>query len=226
MSIEPVKIVVTTFILGMIVSAESSTATDRTTQSILKFVDTSSAVNHRRHRQVTTVSQNTGLKASDYLNSGEQKFNKQDYKGALADLNRAIQLDSNFVEAYNYRGNLRQNKLQDYQGALADFNRAIQLNPSYALLYKNRGFLKVKWLNDNRGALADLNRAIQLDPTFAAAYGHRGGVKHEMLNDRIGGIADTKQAARLFKEQGDITNYNIATGLLKKWQQVGQKSRR
>ena len=107
MSIEPVKIVVTTFILGMIVSAESSTATDRTTQSILKFVDTSSAVNHR---QVTIISQNTGLKASDYLNLGAQKFKKQDYKGALANFNRAIQLDPKNATAYANRALLGNQK--------------------------------------------------------------------------------------------------------------------
>ena len=159
----------------------------------------------------------TKPKADNYLKLGAQKFYQQDYRGALADYNRAIQLDSNFVEAYNYRGNLKQNKLKDYQGALADFNRAIQLAPSYALLHKNRGVLKFQKLQDYQGALADLDRAIQLAPNYAEAYGQRGGLKHEVLDDPLGGIADTQKAARLFKQQGDTNNYNVAIGLLKKW---------
>ena len=71
-----------------------------------------------------------------------RQFWKKDYQGALADFDRAIQIDPNIVEVYNYRGNLKGNILQDYQGALVDFNRAIQLKPNYALLYKNRGVLK------------------------------------------------------------------------------------
>jgi tetratricopeptide (TPR) repeat protein len=119
---------------------------------------------------------------------------------------------------------LKQNRLKDDRGALADFNRAIQIAPSYALLYRNRGVLKLTRLQNFQGALADLNRAIQLEPNYAEAYGQRGGLKHEVLKDRVGGIADTQQAARLFKEQGDNKNYDVAIGLLKKWQQIDLKS--
>jgi tetratricopeptide (TPR) repeat protein len=220
-----IRIAATISIFGTISVVQTSIAIDKTTGSITQLLGAASPLENKQGWQ-GIISQKTTSKADDYFNSGVQKFKKQDYQGALHDYNRAIKLNPNFVEAYNYRGNLKQNKLQDYKGALADFNRAIQLEPNYALLYKNRGVLKVAHLQDNRGALVDLNRAIQLDPNFAEAYGQRGGIKHEILNDRVGGIADTQEAARLFKQQGDNNNYQVAIGLLKKWQQIGKNSSR
>jgi tetratricopeptide (TPR) repeat protein len=206
-------------IFATIAVADASTSIGQITGSTTKLTDIDDRFERHQDSRIVTVAQDVRAKANDYLKSGTQKFYRQDYRGALADFNLAIQTDPNFVEAYNYRGNLKQNRLKDDRGALADFNRAIQLAPNYALLHRNRGVLKFTRLEDFQGSLADLNRAIQLDPNYAEAYGQRGGLKYEALKDRAGGIADTQQAVKLFKQQGDIKNYNVAIGLLKKWQQ-------
>jgi tetratricopeptide (TPR) repeat protein len=215
--------VTTTSILITITVASSSIG--QATDSTAKFADIDNRFGRHQGWNIVTT-QNTKAKAKDYLESGTQKFYRQDYRGALADFNLAIQIDPNFVDAYNYRGSLKQNILKDDRGALADFNRAIQLAPNYDVLYRNRGVLKLTRLQDFQGALTDLDRAIQLDPNYAEAYGQRGGLKHEILKDRLGGVADTQQAATLFKQQGDIENYNVAIRLLKKWQQTDRKSHR
>jgi tetratricopeptide (TPR) repeat protein len=209
--------------LATIAVANASVSISKTTGLTTNFDEDRIDLQNLR---TVTIAQDVRAKANDYLKSGTQKFYRQDYRGALADFNLAIQTDPNFVEAYNYRGNLKQNRLKDDRGALADFNRAIQLAPNYALLHRNRGVLKFTRLEDFQGSLADLDRAIQLDPNYAEAYGQRGGLKYEALKDRAGGIADTQQAVKLFKQQGDIKNYNVAIGLLKKWQQTDRKSRR
>ena len=166
------------------------------------------------------------LKPENYFISAQRKYGKKDYKGAMADYTRAIEIDPNFAQGYGGRGTVKHLQLKDYRGALADYNRAIQLRPDLAIVHNFRGDLKAEKLQDYQGALADYNRAIEIDQTLAIAYGGRSELKHDRLNDRAGGIADAQQAARLFKQQGDLENHQIATGILRKWQQTDKKSRR
>jgi Flp pilus assembly protein TadD len=55
--------------------------------------------------------QGATVKPDDYIALGVQKFKKGDYRGALAEYNRAIQLNPNYATAYNYRGFLKEDKL-------------------------------------------------------------------------------------------------------------------
>jgi tetratricopeptide (TPR) repeat protein len=157
----------------------------------------------------------------DYINLGIQKFLQQDYRGALAEYNRAIQINPNYANAYYYRGVVKSSKLGDTPGALADYDRAIQLNPNLSIAYYNRGDLKANKLGDNQGALADYDRVIQLAPNYANAYYYRGVVKYIKLNDRSGGISDMQQAARLFNLQNKTSEYNNSMGFLKQWGAAG-----
>jgi tetratricopeptide (TPR) repeat protein len=154
--------------------------------------------------KIAAIPTNSAAKPDDYIALGVQKFQKQDYRGALAEYDRAIQLDPNYAIAYNYRGILKEHKLSDSQGALAEYNRAIQLDPNLALAYNNRGSLKYKKLGDSQGALADYNRAIQLDPNLAAPYNNRGILKENKLSDSQGALADYNRAIQL------DPNYSIA----------------
>jgi tetratricopeptide (TPR) repeat protein len=86
----------------------------------------------------------------------------KDVQGALADFNKAIQLDPNYNPAYYNRGVLKDDRLQDVQGALADYNRAIQLDPNLAIAYRSRASLKYQRLADKEGAIADLQQAAKL----------------------------------------------------------------
>jgi tetratricopeptide (TPR) repeat protein len=119
----------------------------------------------------------------DLIASAISKERKGDYRGMLADMNRAIAIDSQQSRPYYIRG-FAKSELDDRQGALGDYNRAIQLNPNLAEAYTGRGGMKYK-LNDTQGALADYNRAIQINPNFADAYYNRGSLKQNKLNDRV-----------------------------------------
>jgi tetratricopeptide (TPR) repeat protein len=167
-------------------------------------------------QKVAPIPTNTAPKADDYFALAVQKYEKQDYQGSLADLNRAISLDPNLALAYNNRGLLKEDKLNDPQGSLADYNRAISLAPNFAGAYSNRGLLKKNKLNDPQGSLADYNRAITLAPDFAVAYLGRGWLKQEKLNDRSSGVADVQKAARLFQQQGNTVLYQKVIDALKK----------
>jgi Flp pilus assembly protein TadD len=181
--------------------------------------------------QVAAIPRDTALKADDYFAAAVQKDTKGDKQGALADYNRAIQIDPNYAFAYHNRGILKDDKLNDIPGALADYNRAIQLNPNYAKAYYNRGFLKYTKLNDTPGALADYNRAIQINPNDAFAYHNRGVLKHDKLNDTPGALADYNRAIQLnpndadaYYNRGDLkyTKLNDRAGGINDMQQAAR----
>ena len=174
-------------------------------------------------KQFKLIAQNNLSKVDEYSRLGKQKYEKGDYKGALADLNRVIQLDPNNVKACNSRGTVKV-KLKDYQGALVDLNRSIQLDPNFAKPYVNRGALKALQFQDNKGALADLNRAIQLDSRNADAYNNRSLLKYHNLKDRSGAIADLQKVSELLQQQGNLKEAQRVRGIVKQWQLEAKKS--
>ena len=50
-------------------------------------------------------------------------------KGAVADLNKAIENNANYADAYYYRAAIRK-ELGDNEGFRNDYSKAIQINPS------------------------------------------------------------------------------------------------
>jgi tetratricopeptide (TPR) repeat protein len=144
--------------------------------------------------QIAALPVASNLNAADYLLSGDEKEEKGDYPGALADYNQVIRIDPKYALAYNNRGYLKMQRLNDVNGALADFNRSLSINPNFATAYNNRAFLKEDKLNDFNGALADYGKSLQIDPTDAKVYNNRGLLKAEKMNDIKGAVADYSKA--------------------------------
>ncbi|AFY95323.1 tetratricopeptide repeat protein [Chamaesiphon minutus] len=159
--------------------------------------------------QVATIPPNTSPRADDYFASAAQKYATGDYRGTLTDLDRAIALNPQSVNAYIGRGMVKYQQLNDPQGALADLNRAIAIDSKVANAYNNRGVLKAQKLNDARGGLADLDRSIAIDPKFALAYNNRGNLKYQQLNDVQGALADLDRSIALDPQVAN-TYYNRA----------------
>lgn len=101
---------------------------------------------------------------SDYISSAEARFNAGDYRGALDDCSKAIELDPESSIAYYNRASAKF-ALAYYNGAVADYTRAIALNPQLVIAYYNRGNAKYE-LGDHEGAIADYYRAIKLSRTL------------------------------------------------------------
>jgi len=129
-----------------------------------------------------------------FFNRAGVKKAAGDLDGAIADYDRAIQLDPKDAAIYNNRGLAKAEK-GDLDAAIVDFNRAIQLNPKDAVACSNRGNAK-RDKGDMDGAIADYNRAIRLDPKYAYAYYDRGLAKKQK-SDLDGAIADYNRVIEL-----------------------------
>ncbi len=87
---------------------------------------------------------------------------KGDLDAALADLNRAIELNPKEALFYNSRGLIKRSR-GDLRGALADSTQALTRDPNLAVAYGDRAEVEME-LKDFMKARGDLNRALQLEP--------------------------------------------------------------
>ena len=127
------------------------------------------------------------------------KQKTDDIEGALADVNRSIELAPNDAKVYFNRGFLKQ-AVGDINGALADFLKHLELDPSNAEVYNSIAYLYMK-LGQNDLAYGYVEKAILLTEGKNGCYiDTRGEVLMSMgkLNDAI--IAFTIASSLLPKE--------------------------
>lgn len=123
--------------------------------------------------------------ARDHQNRGTTYLRLGRRDEALADLNRAVELEPQYPFAYVNRARVYAD-MKQYDKALADMARALEIvtagtrsdDPeiSYDLPLAQIHYLRgniFEEMKDWDRALADFTRAVVLDPTFAAAYRSR-----------------------------------------------------
>lgn len=118
----------------------------------------------------------------------------RDYRGALADLDRAAARGMAKDASFLCNRGLCKVRLADLDGALADFTEAIREDPRFALGYQNRAGVLTK-MGRLQEARADYEKLRQLDPRSEVAARHLAEI------DRQGGApaapsAGTSAAAR------------------------------
>jgi len=114
--------------------------------------------------------------AEVYFNRGVDSSRKGDFREAVSDFNKAIDVNPEFVVAYLNRG-FSYSRMGDFDKAIADYTKAIELNPRYAVAYHNRGFV-YRRMGEYDRAILDLTKAIEIDPKYASAYYYRGHIYH------------------------------------------------
>ncbi|MBV8587437.1 MAG: tetratricopeptide repeat protein [Verrucomicrobia bacterium] len=132
--------------------------------------------------------------AGDYSKRAQNELLEENYDGAIADCDKAIQLDPNNAGPYKIRAEAKDGK-GDYDGAIADCNQAIQLDPKSASAYDGRASAEF-FKGDFDGAIADWDKAIELEPKNEVLYASRGLCKRRQgrYNEAI---ADFGQAIQL-----------------------------
>jgi len=134
---------------------------------------------------------------NDLVNRGIEKAKRGDLDGAIADFNRAAELNPKDDAPYYNRAQARGLK-NDKAGAIADYSKAIDLGSTNPAAYNNRGNARAE-NKDREGAIADYTRAIELKPDYARAYYNRATLKKEK-GDATGAAEDFKRAQELAPE--------------------------
>ncbi len=134
------------------------------------------------------------LQAEAYAKRASLFLIKEDYKQALPDLDRAIELYSEDPWSYGWRGVIHLDN-EDYEAALVDLSRAIELDPEWTAPYIWRAEVNFE-LDEFVDAVQDATVAIEQDSTFAEAYGIRASA-HYHLGDEAAAIADYTEVINL-----------------------------
>lgn len=101
-----------------------------------------------------------------HVRRAQLSASRGDLKAALESLDRAVELDKTFAEAYYERGTLR-SRMKDRAGALKDFKKSIKIAPLPEAYYRRGVFHRDS--GDTKKALRDFDRALKLLPGFPAA---------------------------------------------------------
>ncbi len=130
---------------------------------------------------------------------GENHRLNDRYEEALADFNRAIELNpkrawpiSRRAETYRLMGR--------HEEALADFNRAVELDPENGWVIASRGET-YQAMGRHEEALADFNRAVELDPDGTWLVTSRGRA-YRSMGRYDEALADFNRAIELDPENG------------------------
>ena len=138
------------------------------------------------------------LKARNYeyfFNRAQDKFELADYKEAILDYNKALELSpTEICLVYSMRGNAKRN-LGDLDGAISDQNKALDFDPLYADGYFNRGIAKFK-KGDFNGAIKDYSQVLKINPNDSDSFFNRANVRKE-LGEMKGAWEDWRKAADL-----------------------------
>jgi tetratricopeptide (TPR) repeat protein len=116
--------------------------------------------------------------AALYRVRGSGYRRRRRYEEALADLNRALELEPHDTLAPASRG-VTYWLMGRYEEALADLNRVLELEPHDTWALANRG-LTYQLMGRYEEALADFGRALELDPSYAWALANQGETYRRM----------------------------------------------
>lgn len=152
-----------------------------------------------------------GPSAKDHYEKGNIASFSEDYKTAIAEYDKAIEMEPTNAEYFHSRG-LAKYANGKFNEAIEDFNKTLELNyfDETAVLIE-RGKAKA-FLDNHKEAIADFNKVIEIDPENSSAYLNRAISKSYLSDDYTDQINDYNKAIEIDPDYGRAY-YN--RGLLK-----------
>jgi len=96
----------------------------------------------------------------DHLFKGSSLSAKNDYTGAIAEFNKAIEIDNKNPEAFHKKGVVKI-QLYDFRGAISDFDKAIELGTKVGFTFYCRGLSHAS-IGNKESACQDFSKAGEL----------------------------------------------------------------
>lgn len=100
------------------------------------------------------------------MEAGVDAMQTQDYKTALADFTRMIQIAPEFAEGWNKRATVLY-LVQDYEGSRADVDKTLALEPRHHGALSGLGLIDVE-LDRDEEAITAWEKALDLNPNMPA----------------------------------------------------------
>ncbi|MEM8503586.1 MAG: DnaJ domain-containing protein [Cyanobacteria bacterium P01_D01_bin.1] len=178
------------------------------------------------HRNSASSSPRT---ADEYYLRGIRSAVAHAYEDAIAHYTQAIVLDSQFIEAYLRRAEVRY-VLDDDSGVLVDCQRAIALHTQTthaqdrhtidSQIYYYQGMARYR-LGYVESAIAAYSDAIRHD-CEDARYFYRRGIAYQDLHSYGEAFRDIKRSAQLYHDQGDLASYHHLRQVLSTFKKSGR----
>ena len=111
---------------------------------------------------------------TELVNKAKLEISDKNYEQAIKDCEKAIELDSTFIDAYYYIGMACIHK-GNYDEAISSFNSSIGFKSDHAESWNQLGYANER-KNDLEEAKKAYNRAIEINPNFADAHYNLGNV--------------------------------------------------
>ncbi len=127
---------------------------------------------------------------------------------AIKDLNQALQVGGDFMEAYLLLGNIYYER-HDYQSAFDFYDKAVKAAEESSIAYMSRGKAWMK-LNMVKDAFEDFKKAIALNPMNTSAFIERANLLM-LVDKKKAAIKDLEQAIHL--EPGNPRTYVLRAEL-------------
>ncbi|WP_204103777.1 MULTISPECIES: CHAT domain-containing tetratricopeptide repeat protein [Spirulina sp. CCY15215] len=122
--------------------------------------------------------QDINPEAKTLFNRGADLYYAGDIRGALSCCEQAIEIQPNYLDAYNGRGTAL-NEMGRKEEAIADFNKALEIQPNDHHAYTGRG-TALREMGRKEEAIADFNKALEIQPNDHHAYNGRGNALNDM----------------------------------------------
>lgn len=148
---------------------------------------------------------------------GQDHRNAERYPQALADYDRAVELDPGLARAHFGRGQTYA-VTGSHDEAITDFDRAIELEPGNARRIGRRG-ASYRLTERYEEALADFDHAIELWPDHGWALTNRG-VIHRMQGRFEQALADFGRAIELKDDPWALVNRGLTFNAMRRFEEA------
>ena len=146
----------------------------------------------------------TPTTALDFYNRGLRRTQTKEYRQAIDDYTKAIQINPKFVDAYLKRCEMRY-KLGDNQGVLNDCYEVFSIDPTVAKAHYYQGRARFS-LGYTQPAIDSYSFAIAQDKNYPQAYYYRG-ISYKEQQNTAAAVNDLSRAAELFLSQKNYDAY-------------------